>query len=246
MDIGEYTGYLKKPSVIIGAIITFVIFYLIAKATSGGGSKGTAQQSDYAANSLAAQQANAASAVSIANINSQVDIARLSAGVATISATMTGQANLAGIEASRQLGLSKVASDENISISKIRSDENVTMQGQDYQYNLQNKQLENNRVLGLSQEDTKRLISTQENQTKLVLGTKMIDSQERTQIETLSLARDKIASDERVQDFTTSRALTFNQISGQNQVNAAKAAKPTWFQTLMGGLGGITSLIKAF
>jgi hypothetical protein len=159
---------------------------------------------------------------------------------------MTGQANLAGIEAGRQLGLSKIGSDENVSLSKIKSDENVSMQGQDYQYSLGNKELENNRILGLSQEDTKRLIATQENGTKLTLGMRAIDSQEQTQLEQFALAREKISSDERVQDFTTSRALTFQTISGQNQVAAAKAAKPSWFQTFMGGLGGIASVIKAF
>jgi hypothetical protein len=245
VDIGEYTAYLKKPSVIIGAIITFVIFYLIARATSGKAAS-SGGQSNYAEQNAAINQTNAASAISIANINSQVDIARLQAGVATISATMTGQANLAGIEAGRTLGLAKVASDENVGLSSIAANRDVTMQGQDYQYSLGNKQLENNRVLGLNMEDTKRLISTQENHTKLTLGLRAIDSQEQTQLEQLAVAREKLASDERMQDLTTSRALTFQTITGQNQVNAAKAAKPSWFETLMGGLGGVGKIIAAF
>jgi len=240
MSISDYAEYLKKPSVIIGAIVTFVVFYVIAKSTSGGTKS---QTTDYAQANLAAQQANAASAVSIANINSQVDIARLRAGVDTISATLGGQTNLAAVDAQRVISLSKIRSDENVGLAKITSDENVALQGQDYSYNLNNKQLENTRILGLSQEDTKRLISTQTNQTALTLGMRAIDSQEQTQLEALDVARSKIASDERVQDFTTSRAITFQQVSGQNQVSAIKASKPSWFQSLM-GTGGIGGILK--
>lgn len=228
----EIKQIIKSPVAIIGGVILIVVIFLASRSKNSA----TTSSSGYAAQ-LSASQANAANAVSIAQINAGVDVARLQAGVETIKATLGGQAELQSIDAQRAVAL-----------QKILSDETTTLQGLDYTYDISRIQLENNRILGLSQEDTKRLISTQENQTALQLGMSALDtqryltqisldSQERQQVQLLGFANAQLESTERVADFTSSRALTYANIQGQNQVAAIKASKPSAWSSFLGGLG---------
>lgn len=236
----EIKQIIKSPVAIIGGIILVVIIVVMSRSKSGA----TTSSSGYDAARLAASQANASNAVQVAQINAGVDVARLQAGVETIKATLGGQAQLQSIDAQRAVALQKIASDEN-----------TTLQGLDYTYDISRVQLENNRILGLSQEDTKRLISTQENQTALQLGMSSLDtqryltqisldSQERQQVQLLGYANAQLESNERISDFTSSRALTYANIQGQNQVAAIKASKPSAWSTFLGGLGqGVGGLL---
>ncbi|HEV7738620.1 MAG TPA: hypothetical protein VGO47_14765 [Chlamydiales bacterium] len=226
----------KSPVAIVGGLILIVVIFLASK----GKSTATANTGQ---SYSSIQAANQAASIQIAQINAQTDIARINAGVATIGATLGGQAQLANIEAQRLVAL-----------SKIQSDENVSLQGMDYQYAVANQSLENNRILGLTSEDTKRLISTQTTQAQLTLGMSALDTQRYLGISAIDSAErqrlEEIASGERVSDFTSSRALTYAQITGRNQVDAIKANKPGALSTFLGALGGglgrgITSFLGA-
>lgn len=214
----EIPPILKKPPVIIGAVVLVVIILVVSRKNAASGS--SASGSDIAS-------ANAA----IAAQNQQSQIA---AGIALAQAQIGGTVSLANIEAQRTVALAKISADENVNLSSG-----------DYQYAVANKQLENNRILGLTQEDTKRLISTQTNQTAITLGTASINAQLAAQANQLKFQTSQLESNERINDLVTSRALTFQQITGANQIAAIQANKPSWFQSLMGGLGGIAKIVSA-
>lgn len=227
----EIPAILKKPPVIIGGVVLVVVILVVSKKGSVSSISGNGS---YASQLAATQAAN----IQIAQVNAATEQARLQAGVATISASLGGQASLANIEAQRIVALSKIASDEAVSLT-----------GMDYQYAVSNKQLENNRILGLTTEDTKRLTSTQENQTRLTLGVRALDvqqyiadralsSQELLGMREYDYRERALESGERVADFTSSRALTYAGIQGANQVAAAEAAKPSPWTAFLGSLGG--------
>lgn len=224
----EVPAFFKKPPVLIGAVILIIVILVIAK--KGSASSGT---TDYAGQ-LAAVNANNQA---IAQINADVANKSVQAQVDSLGLSIGGQVNLAGISAQKDVALAKIASDTS-----------VQLQVADYGYTLSNQQLENNRILGLAGEDTKRLINTQDDQTKLTLGITGLDtqraiaeraynSQDYANLLGFQLGTTKIASDERVQDFTSSRALTYATISGANQVAAIKAAKPSAWTSFLGSLG---------
>lgn len=212
--------FAKKPPIIIGGIVLFVIIILAARK---GQSSASASTSDYA-NSLATTQA---SNIEIARINADIQKAQIAAGVQQ----------------------SELGATERVALSKLTIDENVALQTSSYAYDLSNKQLENNRILGLTKEDTTRLLSTQDNQTRLTLGITTLDTQkylgtlainsaEAQQAREIQFRNNQLDSQERVADFTSSRSLTYAQIQGQSQVDAIKANKPKWYESFLGALGG--------
>lgn len=219
----EIPALLKKPVVLIGGVILVIVIIVIAKRGSTGASGG----GDYQAQVDEVNQNN----LGIAQINAEVEKQSLQAQVDSLGLSIGGQVNLAGVAAQKDVALAQITSD-------------ATIAGQ---------ALENNRILGLSMEDTKRLINTQDDQTALTLGITALDtqnkiaqrayaSQDYQAILNFQLGTKYIDSNERIQDFTTSRALTYANITGQNQIAAIKANKPSWFQSLIGGLGGVAKL----
>jgi hypothetical protein len=225
----EIPPILKKPPVLIGGVVLIVIILIISKR----GSSGSTSSASYDAQVASTQSAN----LSIAQLNAQTAQQQISADVSKLGLTIGGQVNLAGVKAQRDVALSKIATDSTIAL-----------QTADYAYQIGNKQLENNRILGLTGEDTKRLLSTQENQTKLTLGITALDtqkyiagralqSQEYQAQQQFQYLTDKLSSDERIQDFTTSRALTYANITTQGQVAAIKAGKPSAFAGFLNNLG---------
>jgi len=211
---------LKKPPVIIGGIIVFIIILLVSRKSQSSASSGS---DVYASEQAATQAAN----IQIAQINADLQKAQLQAQV-------------------QQSGL---GSAERVSLAQIATNENVALQTSSYSYDIANRQLENNRILGLTQEDTKRLLSTQDNQTRLTLGITTLDTQrylgeraiaseEAQQAREIAFRNNQLQSQERVADFTSSRALTYAQIQGQSQVDAIKASKPKWYESFLSGLGG--------
>jgi hypothetical protein len=225
----DVPSLLKKPPVIIGGVILVIIIIVLSRrgsAASGGDS--------YAQQLSATSAANA----SIAQLNAQTEQIRIQAGVQTIGLTLGAQTAQQNIDAQKIVALSKIASDEN-----------VNLQTADYQYDLANKQVEANRILGLTHEDTMRLVSTQENNTRLTLGLTALDvnrylgeralqSEEVKQARELTYREKELASNERIADFTSSRALTYATIQGNTQVQAIKAGKPSVWAGFLGGLGG--------
>lgn len=219
---------LKKPPVIIGGIILVVVILVVSKKQSAatystpvgtGGGAG-------------------ADATMLAQIEAQTEQSRIAAGVALAQAQLGSTVNLAGIEAQRIVAL-----------SKIQSDENVNLTTADLAHDVANRQLENNRILGLTQEDTQRLISTQDNQTKLTLGIHEIDatkfiaeralnSQEVIAAREFAFRQSELESNERINDVNGSRALTYAEITGRNQIGAIKAGKPGALSTFLGAFGG--------
>lgn len=237
MDIPEPLK--KSPVLIGGAVVVFIIIIMLAK--KGGSGQTQSSGTDNSA-ALATQSAN----VQIAGINADLQKEQIRASSEVTLGSYARDVSLANIVAQTQ-----------VAGAKITSDENITLTGLDYSHDIANRQLEDNRVLGLTQEDTKRLLGTQENQTRLTLGITQIDanryiaeraihSDEVKQARVIDLAGRSLDSQERIADFTTSRALTYEQISGANQVAAAKAAKPSWFQSLMSGLGGVAQIASVF
>lgn len=223
----EIPALLKKPPILIGGVVLIVVIIVIAKrgsSTSSGSGNYQTQVDAVNANNLG-----------IAQINADVEKQSITSQVDSLGLSIAGQVNLAGISAQKDVALAQVVSTTNLT----------------------SQQLENNRILGLSQEDTKRLINTQDNQTQLTLGVTALDtqraianrayaSQDYANVLNFQLGTAKISSDERVQDFTTSRALTYATISGSNQVAAIKANKPSTLQTIFGGLGNVAKLASVF
>lgn len=76
---------------------------------------------------------------------------------------------------------------------------------------------------------------------------KAITSAEIQQARALAQKQAEIDSAERVANFTTSRALTYAQITGHNQVEAIKAGKPSIWASFLGNLGrGLGSGLSTF
>lgn len=238
--------FLKKTPVLIGAGVVVLIIILAMRKSQSAQTSSTGGSDDYASRMAATQAAN----VQIAGLNAEVQ-----------KAAITGNTEITLGSYSKDVSLANIQAQQNVAAAKITSDENVNLAGLDYSHDIANRQLENNRILGLTGEDTKRLLSTQENQTRLTLGVTAIDAQrfiaERTlsseevqQARELQLRQSELESNERIADWTTTRALTYAQITGANQVAAVKAAKPSNLQTFLGGiggaLGGAASLAKVF
>jgi hypothetical protein len=225
----------KKPVLIGGAVVALVIIIALAKKGQGTTPSGG---TDIAAINAANSQ--------IAQLNADVAKAQIQAGRDITLGSYTRDVNLANLTTAKE-----------IAAAKIISDEDVSLQSLDYSHDIANRQLENNRILGLTQEDTKRLISTQENQTRLSLGITAIDAQrfiaerslnaqEVEQARELEFQQQQLDSQERIADFTSSRALTYQQIVGSNQVAAIKANKPGFWQSLGGILKGGAGLAELF
>lgn len=212
---------LKSPVVYIGAIGVVVVVYLASRAKGGGG--GSSAQEQY----MSAQAANAANQLSLAQINAQTEQQRISAGVATLNATLGSQTSLAGVEAQRAVALAKIASDENLGLQEST-----------YGYDLQNKSLENQRVLGLTAEDTKRLLGQDALNTQRYISEMTLNSAERLQLQEFGFREKELESNERIQDFISLRGLSYAQIQGANQIGAIKASKPSAWSTFLGSLGG--------
>lgn len=213
MQIPEFA---KKPPVIIGGIIVFIIILLVARK---GQPSASSPNNAYANNVAAAN-------MQIAQLNVDLQRAQLTAANDALA----------------------IQSGERVTLARYTTEENVALQTGSYAHDIANRQLENQRVLGLTKEDTTRLLSTQENQTRLTLGVTELDtarflgeraiaSSEVQQARELQFRESQLASNERVQDFTSSRYLTYAQIQGRNQVDAANAARPKWYERLAGGLG---------
>lgn len=221
----EIPAAIKKPPVLIGGAVVLLIVIIVAARK--GGSTSTSSQTDNYSSYLAATSA-ANTQIAQINAETQRDI------------TLGGYSrdvSLAGITASRE-----------VEIARLTTGENVALASAEYAYDLGNKQIENNRILGLTQQDTIRLLSTQENQTRLTLGITEIDanrfiaeralqSEEVRQARELTFRHAELESGERVADWTSSRALTYAQIVGRSQVDAASAAKPKWYDFLAQGVG---------
>lgn len=227
---------LKKPPVIIGGIILVVVIIVLSKRGTGTTSVTASSNND------AVRAAN----VQIASLNAQTEQERIRAGVGAIQATLGGQIGLAQVEAQRIVALSKIASDENVGLAL-----------NEYQYDIANKQLENNRILGLTQEDTRRLVATQQYglgmstlDTNRYIATRALESAEVQQARQLQYDVTALETSERVNDINTSRALTYQTITGQNQTAAIRAAKPSAWSGFLSSLGqglgrGIPALLGA-
>ena len=233
---------LKKTPVLVGAGVVVLIIILAARKSASNQSTSASGGYNYTAALAATQAAN----IQIAGINADLQKAAIAANAEVTLGSYSKDVSLANITAQTQVAAAKVASDENVSLT-----------GLDYSHDIANRQLENNRILGLTQEDTKRLISTQTTQADMTvkltaldvqrfLGQQSIASDEVKHMQDLALAEKEIATQERIADFTTSRALTWQQITGANQVAAIKANKPGFWQTLGGVLGGAANLAKVF
>lgn len=235
--------FLKKTPVLIGAgVVVLIIIIAAKKSASSSSSSADTSGGGYGAQMAATQAAN----VQIAGLNAEVQKAAINANAEITLGSYSKDVSLAGITASQNLGVAKITSDENVNLASL-----------DYSHDLGNRQLENNRILGLTAEDTKRLISTQENDTRLKLGVTEIDanrfiaeraisSQEARNIRDNQIRQAQIESNERIQDRTSSRALTYAEIEGRNKVAAAKAAKPGFWGSLGSALGGAAKLAEVF
>ena len=242
----------KTPVLIGGGVVIFIIIIFLAKRGSSA-STSTATTQDNTAAQLATQASN----VQIAQINADISKAQIQAASEVTLGSYTRDVSLADITSKTQVAGAKISADLQTTTQSTAANENVALQNLDYSHDIANRQLENQRVLGLTEEDTKRLLGTQANQVQQTLGVTQIDanrylgtlainSNEAIAMRDADLKAQQIDSQERIADFTTNRALTYTQITGANQVAAAKAAKPTWFQSLMGGLGGAAKLAEVF
>lgn len=248
MDIPEG---LKKPPVLIGVgVVALIVIIVIAKR---GQTTQTTAAVDNTGAQLATQQAN----VQIAQMNADIQKQQIQT---TGDVTLGGYArdvSLANIQTQGQVAGAKIASDLQTTTQKIASDENVNLQSLDYSHDIANRQLEDQRILGLTMEDTKRLINTQNTtvaqnvaitqiDANRFLGELSIRSGEAIAMRQAASTDAATAAQERISDFTTSRALTYATINGSNQVAAIKANKPSTLQTIFSGLGGVAKLASVF
>lgn len=241
----------KTPVLVGGGVVLLIIIIAVAKrGSSASASSGTV---DNTGAQLATQQAN----VQIAQINADIQKQQIQSSADVTLGSYQRDVSLANINAQTQVAGAQIASDLQVTTQKIASDENVNLQNLDYSHDIATRQTENNRILGLTAEDTKRLISANETaaaqnvaltqiDTNRYLGQLAIKSNEVVNMRNADLEQSRIDAAERIQDFTTSRALTYAQVSGANQVAAIKANKPSTLQTIFGGLGGVAKLAGVF